>query len=1082
VRPVAPGPEAFPTAGVRGKTASPDLQRDNSLVSDRDEGDALGTPEELENGAGGEQVVARIPTVHRIVGDVLQTLADRGDCVVSDLSAAVADRVGLDEEARNLKLRSGRLLFENRIRWAGTILTKAQLAEWVGPSTLGITSDGRMLLETTEGPIDRDFLIRTRPSFAAWIADMGQEAPDSASEPGVGTTAWMVRAGRGGIYAPQFIEGSAAIIGWGPVGNISGLSREEIADRVTEAFPQDTARQRGQATNALYHLAQTMKDGDLVVTPEPATRTILLGRVAGPYRYLEEPIAASAPTYRQCREVRWFARVSRDELSYGARNSTGTLLTLSRPGHEAELLRLAESHAGDPPPAPVEQARRTRSEPEPVAQPVTIPPNASIPRRSSFTEFQTNPRRLMLMLEQLHAGDIALPDFQRSFVWAPDATRELVVSLIRSFPAGNLLFLQGGGAKFKARSAEEAPELQGQPSFLVLDGQQRLTSLYQALFGVGQSRFFLDIGALIGGGEVNDAVRVFSADRAPAFASDQSQADALMMPLSAVRNGGAVRWTDRVIALRADEDPLHVQSLLRDVEQAYVEPLVQYAFPVTVLPESTGLEAVCTIFETLNRTGRPLTPFELISARAFAGGLSLYELWSNARTEYPVLDDFQIEPYYLLQVIALRLGPSAKRSTVLSLPAEDIERHWAAVVRDMAAAVSLLRDECGVLVAKWLPYRPMLIPLAVAWREIVTATGPGQAAMRAKLKRWFWCACFTGEYESSSATLAERDSPALRSWLNDGDEPPVVRDFGWDLERWRSVTVRQQGLYRATIALMLSQHPRDFHTAAPLTQELIEAEKVDDHHVFPRAFLTGLGRTGEVDSVLNHALIDRTTNIRIGKRAPSEYLAEIRGAIPDDLDTVLKSQSLPTGEATPLTRDDFDSFLSWRVEHLAELLAERTGRVERRTGAPAPHLIRLDRRVEAIELALRRLIWDRLSADSGFSLPPHIQQKVRERVTAATRKQPALAREPRDDLEAQLEYLDLRELQDTITSKLWPQFADVFGTKEVLVMRFAQLAELRNAIRHSRSITNVVVKDGEAALSWFGDVLGLSSDRQSNQQ
>jgi len=103
-------------------------------------------------------------------------------------------------------------------------------------------------------------------------------------------------------------------------------------------------------------------------------------------------------------------------------------------------------------------------------------------------------------------------------------------------------------------------------------------------------------------------------------------------------------------------------------------------------------------------------------------------------------------------------------------------------------------------------------------------------------------------------------------------------------------------------------------------------------------------------------------------------------------------------------------------------------------------------------------------------------------VTAATRKQPALAREPRDDLEAQLEYLDLRELQDTITSKLWPQFADVFGTKEVLVMRFAQLAELRNAIRHSRSITNVVVKDGEAALSWFGDVLGLSSDRQSNQQ
>src|SRR5205085_1908137 len=99
---------------------------------------------------------------------------------------------------------------------------------------------------------------------------------------------------------------------------------------------------------------------------------------------------------------------------------------------------------------------------------------------------------------------------------------------------------------------------------------------------------------------------------------------------------------------------------------AYIHPLVQYRFPVTVLPEATELEAVCTIFETLNRTGKPLTPFELISARAFTGGLSLYDYWASARAEHAVLQDFEIEPYYLLQVIALRLGRSCKRSSVLS--------------------------------------------------------------------------------------------------------------------------------------------------------------------------------------------------------------------------------------------------------------------------------------------------------------------------------------------------------------------------------------------------------------------------------
>src|ERR1035438_6578074 len=129
-----------------------------------------------------------------------------------------------------------------------------------------------------------------------------------------------------------------------------------------------------------------------------------------------------------------------------------------------------------------------------------------------------------------------------------------------------------------------------------------------------------------------------------------------MMPLSQVRDGDSIRWIDRVVRAREDEAPDRVRSLLYDVHQAYVEPLVRYAFPVTVLPQETELEAVCTIFETLNRTGKPLTPFELISARAFAGGHSLYDLWSSALEQHPVLSDFAVEPYYVLQVIALRLG------------------------------------------------------------------------------------------------------------------------------------------------------------------------------------------------------------------------------------------------------------------------------------------------------------------------------------------------------------------------------------------------------------------------------------------
>src|SRR5207248_3713968 len=138
------------------------------------------------------------------------------------------------------------------------------------------------------------------------------------------------------------------------------------------------------------------------------------------------------------------------------------------------------------------------------------------------------------------------------------------------------------------------------------------------------------------------------------------------------RSGGVSRWRDQVVGLRSEEESGQLRELLYGIEDAYVNPLVNYRFPVTVLPESTELEAVCTIFETLNRTGKPLTPFELISARAFAGGHSLHDYWSSAVERYPILADFAIAPYYLLQVIALRLGASCKRSTVLGLPADDI--------------------------------------------------------------------------------------------------------------------------------------------------------------------------------------------------------------------------------------------------------------------------------------------------------------------------------------------------------------------------------------------------------------------------
>src|ERR1700730_9713082 len=119
----------------------------------------------------------------------------------------------------------------------------------------------------------------------------------------------------------------------------------------------------------------------------------------------------------------------------------------------------------------------------------------------------TNPRALKELLGEIHSRTTALPDFQRDFVWEPGATQELIVSIASNYPAGSIL--RGPDAKRTVahRGFEGAPVLAGtKHTFLVLDGQQRLTSLYQAFYGVGEHRYFLDLGALTQGADFEEAI------------------------------------------------------------------------------------------------------------------------------------------------------------------------------------------------------------------------------------------------------------------------------------------------------------------------------------------------------------------------------------------------------------------------------------------------------------------------------------------------------------------------------------------------------------------------------------------------
>jgi hypothetical protein len=311
--------------------------------------------------------------------------------------------------------------------------------------------------------------------------------------------------------------------------------------------------------------------------------------------------------------------------------------------------------------------------------------------------------------------------------------------------------------------------------------------------------------------------------------------------------------------------------------------------------------------------------FELLTARFWPHNVNLRKLWDDATAKWPIIAEFEVDPYYFLQAISLasRQTPSCKREDVLDLTAADINEWWDKVTEGVALGLRLLRESCNVVSAKWLPYQTMVAPLAAVVAKIGPSKTPEFGAHLEQLKQWFWCAVFGQAYESAPNSKSAKDVSELMTWLKGGDEPETITSVKFDPNVLRDVTPRQRAIYRGTICLVLGStgSARDFHTQMVITGSLIEQEGIDDHHIFPAAYLEkkkGVKESKRRDCVLNRTLIDRTTNQIISDRAPSDYLAEIKKTPNFPFESVLASHCLPAGEASPLLNDDFEAFITWR--------------------------------------------------------------------------------------------------------------------------------------------------------------------------
>ena len=323
--------------------------------------------------------------------------------------------------------------------------------------------------------------------------------------------------------------------------------------------------------------------------------------------------------------------------------------------------------------------------------------------------------------------------------------------------------------------------------------------------------------------------------------------------------------------------------------------------------------------------------------------------------------------------------------------------------------------------------------------------------------------------------MSARDYIDVKSWILDDDMiPSMLQDFNNRYQMMDLHNEKKKGtsVYNGIFNLLVLQGARDW-----MTGNLPQHGDLDDHHIVPSSRAKDNLKEINVHTILNRTPLTAETNRQvISDRLPNEYLPElISHNGKDQVQAIFESHFISNIAFEILLRDpfgpdDYEIFISERKRTIIEAIENLL--IKDRFDM-SPQIRAIDKNVENTEIGIRNLIVKSLYDDFSC-IPQHIAVKLEERIQRLSKKNPMIDLEKYQKLSEIIEYADLRDLQDIITSKVtWERFEPRFINKENLNIKFNQLSELRNGIRHSRTVDEITRKEGEAAILWFKQVLNI---------
>lgn len=595
--------------------------------------------------------------------------------------------------------------------------------------------------------------------------------------------------------------------------------------------------------------------------------------------------------------------------------------------------------------------------------------------------FQTPQFRIGSLLDWARTGRVQLPDFQRDYKWDDERIRQLLVTILRGHPMGVVMLLETGNdqVRFKPKPLAGITDVAHAPEFLLLDGQQRMTSMVQALTGDGvvetvddrkrrmQRRYFVDVELALGSAADQEAAVLSLAPDGRKLSNFDRKVDLDVstpelqhaqgiMPVTDLLNGNATAWLLGYAQAVPEQRDQRMQ-VFTEFNIRIAAPITAYEIPAIQLDRSTSKEAVATVFEKVNTGGLPLDVFELLTA-TFAGDADYFaahgtdfrlgddwQLTQQVIDAHPSLRDTQrtdfLQAVTLLttlhrrqaDVAANKTRPSAtsaRREDVLRLSLTDYLR-WAEPVREALHWVAHFLTSQHIHTADFVPYRTQVVPLAV-FRALL---GPAidTHAVKRRIAQWYWCGVLGELYGSTTETRFARDAEQVPDWAraavtgSDARIPDTVSVATFRETRLLSLRTRNAAAYKGLYALVMAKGCRDWRLDQPIEHSTYLDMQVDIHHVFPRAWCLKNDIDPEYrESIVNKTPLAKATNIFLGGASPSVYLPRLEksaGLDTADMDEVLREHLI---DPDHLRAADFDAFFEARWQAMLELVEHAMGK------------------------------------------------------------------------------------------------------------------------------------------------------------